>query len=930
MTITTENTGSMAMGYNSGSILQGLQSIAIGIGAGYYSQGDYSLALGYNTGYSNQGGYSVSIGYQSGINDQGNSSVSLGYMSGNNQQGVRASAIGYQSGYAYQGNYCVSMGYQAGYISQNICSIALGYQSGMTNQGQNSVAIGYKAGNNNQGFFSVSIGNYAGYAQGNYSTSIGCHGIVTDPQTQGTESVSIGMNAGNKQGNQSVAIGYSSGQSQSDYSVAIGYSAGVLQNTTAIAIGYLAGNYAQGTNSIAIGYNSGSFYQGQNSIAMGFSAGQSYQHDNSIIINATNTNLNSDNTGAFYVSPIRNFQNDNVLYYDSNTCEITYASYTSIWTGSTGPVGYTGCTGPEGIPGSSQLTGATGPIGYTGYTGPRGIQGIQGIPGSSQFTGATGPIGYTGPAGVPGSSQFTGATGPIGPIGNTGPDGIPGSATNTGPTGPTGQMPIATNMASAKFYLNGVQSVFNGTYIIKYNKVAFAKNNKVSLFSPGYIKLSANTVYSITINPICVTFTGSFPEIYGSICYGLDTTLGNTIKDSLFYVSGDPYTKQTTPVMQVLFDTGNSDKIIAVQLITTDVDYIGEGGYAYPWIQIVEVPSYYYLNGTFTAGSTNGNYIYWNNTTSLWTVGSDSVSIGKNVGINQGSQAIAIGMQAGMTNQKSNSIAIGVTAGMSNQGTYSIALGLGSGSNLQGQDSIAIGRLSGFVGQSIDSIAIGYSSGYSIQGKQSIAIGYNAGYKTQGEQAIAIGYQAGMTNQASNSIAICATGSGLSPSGPGLYITPVRTCPSDGSYLLQYSTTTNEITYSSASTTANKTFIIPYPEEPDNYLVHACLEGPEAGVYYRGKDTIDDNTGNKTITLPDYVSKISSNFTVQVTPIYTGKLLQIPLQSTTVDNNKFTVYGSGDFFWTVYGTRSFIDTKVNSKDVDIQGQGPYKYYTLKK
>ena len=30
-------------------------------------------------------------------------------------------------------------------------------------------------------------------------------------------------------------------------------------------------------------------------------------------------------------------------------------------------------------------------------------------------------------------------------------------------------------------------------------------------------------------------------------------------------------------------------------------------------------------------------------------------------------------------------------------------------------------------------------------------------------------------------------------------------------------------------------------EDKDKYLVHACLEGPEAGVYYRGKDIIQDN-----------------------------------------------------------------------------------------
>ena len=32
-----------------------------------------------------------------------------------------------------------------------------------------------------------------------------------------------------------------------------------------------------------------------------------------------------------------------------------------------------------------------------------------------------------------------------------------------------------------------------------------------------------------------------------------------------------------------------------------------------------------------------------------------------------------------------------------------------------------------------------------------------------------------------------------------------------------------------------KTFVIDHPDDENKYLVHVCLEGPEAGVYYRGK-----------------------------------------------------------------------------------------------
>jgi hypothetical protein len=32
-----------------------------------------------------------------------------------------------------------------------------------------------------------------------------------------------------------------------------------------------------------------------------------------------------------------------------------------------------------------------------------------------------------------------------------------------------------------------------------------------------------------------------------------------------------------------------------------------------------------------------------------------------------------------------------------------------------------------------------------------------------------------------------------------------------------------------------KSFVIQHPINTNQYLVHVCLEGPEAGVYYRGK-----------------------------------------------------------------------------------------------
>ena len=61
-----------------------------------------------------------------------------------------------------------------------------------------------------------------------------------------------------------------------------------------------------------------------------------------------------------------------------------------------------------------------------------------------------------------------------------------------------------------------------------------------------------------------------------------------------------------------------------------------------------------------------------------------------------------------------------------------------------------------------------------------------------------------------------------------------------------------------------KNFVIPHPSKPGRKLIHACLEGPENGVFCRGR-----LTGTSVIYLPEYwvdlVEELS--ITVQLQPI---------------------------------------------------------------
>ena len=113
-------------------------------------------------------------------------------------------------------------------------------------------------------------------------------------------------------------------------------------------------------------------------------------------------------------------------------------------------------------------------------------------------------------------------------------------------------------------------------------------------------------------------------------------------------------------------------------------------------------------------------------------------------------------------------------------------------------------------------------------------------------------------------------------------------------------------------------------------MVHACLEGTEAGVYYRGRGTITNNYSS-IIELPDYVCKIANNFTIQITPIYNRNLPTSNYAVSNIENNTFQVYGmNGEFFWIVQGKRLHIDVEPRKSEVQLNGDGPYKWISSDK
>jgi hypothetical protein len=104
------------------------------------------------------------------------------------------------------------------------------------------------------------------------------------------------------------------------------------------------------------------------------------------------------------------------------------------------------------------------------------------------------------------------------------------------------------------------------------------------------------------------------------------------------------------------------------------------------------------------------------------------------------------------------------------------------------------------------------------------------------------------------------------------------------------------------------------------------LEGPEAGVYYRGEAELVETQTR--IELPDYLAALADNFTVQLTQIWRGPEDSFArLMAGKVTDNGFVVRSDIPcaFAWHVYGTRQQIQTEPKRDEVNVQGQGPYKY-----
>jgi hypothetical protein len=170
----------------------------------------------------------------------------------------------------------------------------------------------------------------------------------------------------------------------------------------------------------------------------------------------------------------------------------------------------------------------------------------------------------------------------------------------------------------------------------------------------------------------------------------------------------------------------------------------------------------------------------------------------------------------------------------------------------------------------------------------------------------------------------CCDLRGQGPPGPQGPAGPAAIGPKGDTGSIGYTGPTGRGCRGPTGPEGSKTFVIDHPNDNTKYLVHGCLEGPESGVYYRGKGEIINDVST-TIELPDYVKNLATDFTIQVTPIYSGKKME-QLYTSEIENNSFQVYGENcKFYWFVQGKRLNIEVEPLKSVTNVKGSGPYTW-----
>ena len=140
-----------------------------------------------------------------------------------------------------------------------------------------------------------------------------------------------------------------------------------------------------------------------------------------------------------------------------------------------------------------------------------------------------------------------------------------------------------------------------------------------------------------------------------------------------------------------------------------------------------------------------------------------------------------------------------------------------------------------------------------------------------------------------------------------------------GNVVISGTVTASEVTAGGITLTSRKPFDIPHPIKEGWRLRHVCLEGPESGVYYRGRLT-DSNV----INLPDYWKGLVDPETITVTLTQIGSSQDLIVDSIEWGSKVKIRSGSAskiDCFFLVHAERADGEKLI----VEYPGQSSNDY-----
>ena len=322
--------------------------------------------------------------------------------------------------------------------------------------------------------------------------------------------------------------------------------------------------------------------------------------------------------------------------------------------------------------------------------------------------------------------------------------------------------------------------------------------------------------------------------------------------------------------------------------------------------------------------------------------------------------SLVIGGNASKVSNNNQNMFIGNNAGNSLAFLNNTFIGhsCGQSSLNSAQGNVCIGS---FCAQNIfskENVCIGNESGKFIRsGRFNVFVGHRTGIKCSGSNNVIIGHKADVevSSSSSNNIIIGSNSSSVEGNNNILIGTTLYKAQESTSDTLNIgnliqgniATQTVNLNLSTESTSADnllgisnsgevtkvssKTFVIKHPMNSNKYLVHACLEGPENGVFYRGTGKTlqqDDTYYNCIVKMPPYFKQLvyKNSITVHLTPKNSLQVCGVKW----VEDDSFCVYSreSTEFYWVLNGTRmdiTSLDVEPTVESCVIKGFGPYTY-----